>query len=266
MPMLSRNLAVGTAGERAGSRLLVVSRTWLKTCSSKLSVPSSTSRLKEAAVASLNRTVAPRPLFQSWPVMVHVPSDSRRMTARLRPPPSRTAACVASISAEAQIMVLGGSPLAALPHCTAHLALQRWNSKTYPFPRGFTSMKLTESAAWPASPHPQPYSSDSVSFRGFLISSNVRVNAALGLCAPNRATRPGCSAALPGYVNTSQSPLAFHPNAARSPRAKSLSTIVSARQTGWAQQKHANSAAMFVRSKAFMAMSLEVVLIDRRRL
>ncbi len=77
-------------------------------------------------------------------------------------------------------MSWGGALFAAWPHCTAQLALQRWNLKAYPLPLAFSSMKETASAAWLASPQPQPYSSDSVSFPGFRISLKVRVSVPLG--------------------------------------------------------------------------------------
>src|SRR5262245_55969070 len=106
-PMLLRKSVTGRAvvatGVSAGGQL---STTLLKSCSSKLRVPRSTSRLKEAVVVSLNLTVVPAPLFQSLLVMLQDPSGSRRIVSRHRPPPSRTEGCVASISSGAQLVLL----------------------------------------------------------------------------------------------------------------------------------------------------------------
>ena len=130
MPMLFRKSVAGMAVVGRGSRPATVRTILLKTCSSKFLVPSSTSWLNEVVVASVNLTVAPAPLFQSLLVMLQAPSDSRVIVRRLRPPPSRTDAWVASISSAAQVLSLAGVPSATLAHCTAHFALQRWTSKT----------------------------------------------------------------------------------------------------------------------------------------
>ena len=98
----------GGRGRRSSRRIL------LKTCSSKFWVPSSTSWLNEVVVVSVNLTVAPAPLFQSLPVTLQAPSDSRVIVRRLKPPPSRTDAWLASISSDAQVLSLARSAVGDL--------------------------------------------------------------------------------------------------------------------------------------------------------
>ncbi len=120
-------MAVVATAPAAGGTLKT---TLLKTWSSKFRVPSNTSWLNDVVVLSVNRTVAPEPLFQVLLAIVQAASASRVIVNRLKPPPLRTDACVASISSTAQVLSLAGVPLATLAHCTAHFALQRWTSNS----------------------------------------------------------------------------------------------------------------------------------------